>query len=166
MPNFIHVVCEADIQGLAELASEIWHEFFPCILTVAQIDYMVEKFQSVPALQQQIAEGYQYYVLEQNGEKAGYFGVCQKPDSSLFLSKLYVKKSFRGQGLSRIAFEKICQIAKQLCSHSIWLTVNKYNTHAIQVYQRFGMQKIRSEVTDIGGGFVVDDDVYSLSLRN
>ena len=52
---------ENEINELAELASEIWHEYWPCILTAEQIDYMVEKFQSKKAIKEQIKnENYTY----------------------------------------------------------------------------------------------------------
>ena len=50
-------VTDTEIETLAALADEIWHEFFPGIISDAQVDYMVEKFQSAPAMRQQIAEG-------------------------------------------------------------------------------------------------------------
>lgn len=45
-------VCETEeqVRSLAELASEIWHEYFVSIISKEQIDYMVEKFQSYEAL--------------------------------------------------------------------------------------------------------------------
>lgn len=45
--------CDADIRALAALATEIWHEYFTAIISKEQIDYMVEKFQSYPALKKQ-----------------------------------------------------------------------------------------------------------------
>ena len=44
------------IETLAALASEIYHEYFTIIITVEQIDYMVEKFLSVPVLTKAIGE--------------------------------------------------------------------------------------------------------------
>lgn len=41
---------DEDIQQLAKLANEIWHEYFIDIISFEQIEYMVEKFQSYPAL--------------------------------------------------------------------------------------------------------------------
>ena len=40
----INLVKENQIPLLAEKASEVWHEWFPRILSVEQVDYMVEKF--------------------------------------------------------------------------------------------------------------------------
>lgn len=144
---------ENEINELAELASEIWHEYWPCILTAEQIDYMVEKFQSKKAIKEQIKnENYTYYFIKVDNEIAGYLGVSDKKDY-LFLSKLYIRKEFRHQGLGRLAFNEI----KNLGFKKIRLTVNKYNKNTINAYLKYGFKTIDSVVSDIGCGFVMDD---------
>ena len=88
--NFkIEKVEKQNIKELASLAYAIWHEYWTCILSPEQIDYMVEKFQSEHAINKQIEnENYTYYFIIQDGQKAGYFGISDKKDY-LFLSKLY-----------------------------------------------------------------------------
>ena len=114
-----------EIKELADLASEIWHEYWPCILTEAQINYMVEKFQSEKAIIEQILhQNYSYYFIVENGVKCGYFGISRCKDY-LFLSKLYLKKEFRHRGIGRAAFDKIKELAKNFGYSSIRLTVNK-----------------------------------------
>ena len=44
----------------AKLADRIWHEHYADILGSAQIDYMLEKFQSVKAIEAQMRVGMQY----------------------------------------------------------------------------------------------------------
>lgn len=39
----------SEIRQIAELADNIWHECFVGIISKGQIDYMVEKFQSLNA---------------------------------------------------------------------------------------------------------------------
>ena len=57
-------VREQNIDVLADLASEIWHEYWVDILSPEQIDYMVEKFQSSSAIQNQVKnENYRYYFI-------------------------------------------------------------------------------------------------------
>ena len=144
---------ENEINELAELASEIWHEYWPCILTAEQIDYMVEKFQSKKAIKEQIKnENYTFYFIKVDNEIAGYVGVSDKKDY-LFLSKLYIRKEFRHQGLGRLAFNEI----KNLGFKKIRLTVNKYNKNTINAYLKYGFKTIDSVVSDIGCGFVMDD---------
>ena len=78
--EFLEVTLDK-IKELAELSSEIWHEYWPCILSDEQIDYMVDKFQSEHAMLEQIKkENSTYYCIVKDGNKCGYFGISQKKD--------------------------------------------------------------------------------------
>lgn len=50
----MELVETADIKLLAKLASKIWHEYWPCLLSEDQINYMVKNFQSEEAISEQI----------------------------------------------------------------------------------------------------------------
>ncbi len=153
-----------EIEQLAELASSIWHEYWTEILTPAQIDYMVEKFQSAKAIKNQYEyDNYTYYFIQQGGVNAGYFGFSDKKDY-LFLSKLYISKEFRHMGIGTRAFEKIKEIAREKSYATIQLTVNKYNKNTIAAYDKWGFKTIASVVTDIGEDFVMDDYIMEYSL--
>ena len=153
-----------EIKELADLASEIWHEYWPCILTDEQIDYMVEKFQSESALEFQMKnENYSYYFIIKDGIKCGYFGISRCKDY-LFLSKLYLKKEFRHRGIGRAAFDKIKELAKNFGYSSIRLTVNKNNKKTINAYLKYRFAIIDKAVTDIGNGFVMDDYIKSYTI--
>lgn len=162
--NFIQIKTDEQLLELSALASEIWHEYWIVILSPEQIDYMVEKFQSFSAMKKQIEEDrYIYYVLEDNGSLIGYFGVSIKEDY-LFLSKLYIKKDFRGLGCGKSAFNKIKQIAMQYSKKSIKLTVNKHNFNTIKAYEKWEFKTIDAVVSDIGSGFVMDDFIMEYKL--
>lgn len=164
MLEFKKVVTPEEIQRTSDLAREIWNQHFICILSQDQIDYMVDKFQSAEAISKQIIEeGYEYYNFVLDGEKIGYFGICEKPDNTLFLSKLYIKKSFRRKGYARQAFEFIKEKGRKNGNTMIWLTVNIHN-NAIAVYEKLGMKIIRSEITEIGHGYVMDDHIFGYEL--
>lgn len=161
MVEFIEV---KNITTLANLASEIWHEYWVEILTSEQIDYMVENFQSENAISNQIeSENYIYFFINVNGNNAGYIGLSKKQDH-LFLSKLYIKKEFRHKGLGTKAFEFIKNFAKENNYKNIILTVNKYNTNTINAYKKWNFHEIDSVVTDIGNGFVMDDYIMEYCL--
>ncbi len=152
-----------NIKEFAKLASEIWHEYWTVLLSPEQIDYMVEKFQSENAVTRQIEqENYTYFYILENGEKAGYIGLSEKPDY-LFLSKLYLKKDFRHKGLGTKAFEFIKDFARNSGFDKIVLTVNKYNSNTIKAYEKWGFKSVDAVVTDIGGGFVMDDFIMEFS---
>ena len=156
--RFLRVESKEDIACTARLAHEIWNEHYVSIIGQGQVDYMVTKFQSEQAIAQQIAEAYEYYLIEHDQTLAGYLAVQPQPDTSrMFLSKIYIKKSFRGLGLGKAAVE----YAEKLCLDSnlttLWLTVNKNNSHSINWYHRMGFTNAGPVVMDIGAGFIMDD---------
>lgn len=157
-------VSDAQIETLAALADEIWHEFFPSILTEGQINYMVEKFQSPPAMRDQIANnGYRYYFVMLDGETIGYIGI-QPEDELLFLSKLYLKKEYRGHGYGRQMIDFVVQQARELGKSGVYLTVNRFNDGSVGVYRATGFEMVRTQATDIGSGYIMDDYVFQLSV--
>lgn len=153
-----------NIKDLAKLTSEIWHEYWVDLLSPEQIDYMVDKFQSEKAITHQIAEeNYTYFYIEKDNNIAGYVGLSKK-EGYLFLSKLYIKKEFRHQGIGTQVFEFIKDFALKNNYKRIILTVNKHNSNTIKAYQKWNFKEIDSVVTDIGNGFVMDDYIMEYSL--
>lgn len=164
--QFIPVVTDEQITNLAFIADTVWHEWFQTILSLEQIDYMVQKFQSFQAMKEQITkEGYEYYFLNVNGINVGYIGIHVEPDTGkLFLSKIYILKSFRGHRYASEAFEFLEGMCQGLNLNSIYLTVNKYNENSINVYTKRGFQNIKAQITDIGNGYVMDDYVMEKTV--
>lgn len=159
-------ICKTDEQlaRLADLASAIWHEYFAPLLSVEQIDYMVQQYQSLEALTRAVRqEGYTYFLGYEGEELVGYCGV--KPDGDrLFLSKLYLRSDMRGKHLSTLLLNRAVELAKKEGKRAIYLTCNKYNTHSLDVYHAKGFRDIDAVVTDIGHGFVMDDYILQLDL--
>lgn len=153
------------IARVVSLAGEIWHEHYASFLTAGQIDYMLEKYQSVAAITHQIEhEHYRYFLLlEQGGVYLGYFGI--KPESdSLFLSKYYILNKYRGKGYASAGFAQMEKMAQELGLKTIWLTVNKNNSDSIAVYKHKGFDVIREQVTDIGEKYVMNDYVMAKKI--
>ena len=159
----ITLIESKQIKQLAELAYDVWHEYFPCILSVDQIDYMVDKFQSERAIESQINDGYEYYFIENCAEKCGYF--CIKNEKKrLFLSKFYIKKEARGKKLASEAFKYITEYCRQNGINNIYLHVNKYNINSIEIYKHLGFEIDGSDIGDIGNGYVMDDYIMSKNI--
>ena len=57
----IQKVTRTDVPTLAKVAEGIWHEYFTPIIGTQQVEYMVEKFQSVNGITNQLDNGYEYY---------------------------------------------------------------------------------------------------------
>lgn len=152
----------SDIMEVNKLAGLIWHEAYRGIVSREQIAYMIERFQSVRAITEQLAlEGYRYFLMEDEGRAVGYCGV-QPRDGRLFLSKVYLLHEARGQGRFRQMLEYLRGLCREVGARTIWLTVNRRNERAIGAYRRAGFREVRAQVTDIGGGYVMDDYVMEL----
>jgi GNAT superfamily N-acetyltransferase len=150
--------------AVAELAAEIWEEYYVPIIGRAQVEYMVAKFQSASAMQAQIDGGYEYFAVRCGEQLIGYFAIqCEAEAKRLFISKFYLHKSSRGTGTGRRCLEFIEELARQRGVTLLWLTVNKGNP-TVQTYQRLGFRIAEEIVIDIGGGFVMDDYRMEKSL--
>lgn len=165
MISINRVETDGKLRDVAELAEKIWHEFFPVILSEEQIDYMVEKFQSYDAMKEQVAnQDYCYFAVSDNDGLCGYIAVKPEKDSRFFLSKLYLKSDRRGKGIASEMLKRVFSEAEKAGKTSVYLTVNKYNDHAVNVYKKKGFEVIDSVVTDIGNGFVMDDYIMEYRL--
>ena len=154
-----------EIARVAQLADAIWHQHYADILSAEQIDYMVDKFQSAPALRRQREEeGYHYLLLQWDGEDAGFCGYNIQ-NGALFLSKLYIRQACRRNGIARRVLQTLIVRAQQAKAVKIWLTVNRYNEGSIAAYEAFGFKTVRAEVTDIGHGFVMDDWIMEKQIE-
>ncbi|WP_036379444.1 GNAT family N-acetyltransferase [Muricauda sp. MAR_2010_75] len=163
MINIVPVKLKANIGVVADLAKIIWTEHYTPIIGLEQVNYMLDKFQSENAIQEQLEKGIAYYLLQFKDEFVGYFSYSINEDA-LFLSKLYVLKSARGNGVAKVGLSFMQSQAKELNLAKIRLTVNKYNSDSIAAYEKMGFLNVDSIVQDIGGGYVMDDYVLERKL--
>ncbi len=154
-----------ELRQIAELADEIWHECFVGIISNGQIDYMVEKFQSLNAMTEQIEnQHYSYFAVREDGGLCGYIGVKPEEDDRFFLSKLYLHKNSRGKGISSLMLAKVFDEARNNGKKRVYLTVNKHNDRAVAVYKKTGFVTVDKTVTDIGNNYVMDDFIMEYKL--
>ncbi len=163
--QIVPVETDEAVRDVAVLAEEIWNQHFVPIIGKAQVDYMVEKFQSYPALKKQIEEdGYEYFQIHCLHMPAGYIGIHAE-DKALFLSKLYIKKDFRGRHLATEALHFLVRLCRERNLKKIWLTCNKYNSNTLAVYEHLGFKITDAQTADIGNGFVMDDYILTYELE-
>ncbi len=157
MPAFEPVSPE-QIPELSTLATSILREHYDPILGKAQNDYMLQKFQSPEAMQQQLSEGYRYYFITDEGEKAGFAGFYPK-DGKMYISKLYVSKSHRRRHLARDCVAFISRQAQEEGLSALFLNVNRHNDGSIAAYQKMGFSIQKTEDNPIGCGYYMNDYV-------
>jgi diguanylate cyclase (GGDEF)-like protein len=164
--KIVPVISQDLADEVAALAGKIWREHYTPIIGLEQVEYMLGQFQTPEAIWQDILERqYEYDLISYQGEWAGYMAACPDDEkNAFFLSKLYVDAMYRGNHLARRMLDNLIGRCQQNGYHKIRLTVNKHNDDAIAAYKKMGFAKGKPIVTDIGGGFVMDDFVMTLAL--
>lgn len=151
---------------VSQLAREIWRDHYIPIIGAGQVEYMLERFQSIDAIQSQLAVGYVYFLLQSGHRAFGYFSILALPaQNTLQISKLYVRKQYRDLGLGKrimTFIEQICQLENL---EQLQLTVNRHNSAAIRFYLHNGFIHTNSQVLDIGNGYVMDDFIMCKSCQ-
>lgn len=171
--TFQPVRTDAEIRTLASVAAEIWHEYWPGIIGPEQTDYMVEQFQSVPAITCDLREhNYRYWMLaDEDGCIVGFTGgateqmtgeaqhdaaihhsdvVDARWQSRFFISKIYLYATARGKHYA----SRVIEFYEQLCRDEglpvMYLTVNRDNQLGVRAYKGRGFSVVDEVDTDIG----------------
>ncbi len=101
---------------------------------------------------------YEYLLFHFRGAPVGYAAFHREKDR-IFISKVYILCKYRRNGI----FGKFIELLTDICVENgydgLYLTVNRNNETAVIAYKSKGFTIEREQVTDIGGGFVMDDYV-------
>ena len=156
MTNFSIATTKTQFADIAELADIIWREHYIPIIGSEQVDYMMKNYQSAEAMYSQFIDGYHYFMIYYNDQFVGYISI-KKEEESLFLSKIYISKEYRGKKIGTSAMNFIEDKAIEMNCKSITLGVNRFNVNTIEAYKAMGFKIIGEMITDIGNGFIMDD---------
>ncbi|HEX9813713.1 MAG TPA: GNAT family N-acetyltransferase [Myxococcota bacterium] len=154
------------LSEIQALAHAIWREHYPGIISSEQIEYMLDAGYSMEALRRELTQGQiRYDRALIDGALVGFsaYGPHSDPDA-LMLHKLYVDAARRGRGCGRKLVGVAAEYARAHSLGSIVLRVNKTNRVAIAAYERIGFTNRGPIVSDIGGGFSMDDYLMKLDF--
>lgn len=155
-----------DLPAIAELAAVIWRAHYPTIISIAQIEFMLERMYALPVMREEMAQrGIRYDRLFVNSQLVGFASYGQTETAGVVkLHKLYVLPELHGLGLGSRLLKHCEDEARVMGAHRLILAVNKGNAKAIAAYRRNGFDVAESVVNDIGGGFVMDDFIMAKEL--
>ena len=180
--SFIEVDTSEDISRAADVAHDIWFDYWPNIIGIDQTEYMVANMQSAEAIARDISEnGYRYWlVVDETGETVAYTAVRLEdftddpgnPAASahgtainkvslrrLFVSKIYLYANQRGKHYASRIIEFLEDLCKSEKIPAMYLTVNRDNVLAIRAYLGRGFTIIEDLDMQIGEGFVMTDHI-------
>ncbi|MFT4070881.1 MAG: GNAT family N-acetyltransferase [Dysgonamonadaceae bacterium] len=156
------------IPEIVKIAREVWPITFGDILTSEQIDYMMNRMYSEESLLNQLLhQNHRYFLAGFQDEYWGYISIEHHSENShkTKIHKAYIHSSKQGGGIGRRLFDFAANEALKNGDKAIYLNVNKYNTKAIAFYEKYGMSNVKSEIIDIGNGYIMDDFVYEKLLK-
>jgi len=125
------------------------------MISQEQIDYMLEMMYSLSALEKQLNEGHEFWMLRLNNSYLGYFSISKKDPHVYFINKLYLKTNHHGAGLGTEFLNDV--LSNYADWNTIRLTVNRTNYKSINFYFKNGF-KIESVANfDIGNDYFMED---------
>jgi GNAT superfamily N-acetyltransferase len=162
----VRAVEPADVEAVQALARRIWHAHYPGIISVAQIEYMLDERYRPEVVRAELARDDVWWELATIAGDAIGFSSCLRSGApgEMKLDKLYVLQAWQGHGVGRRLLERVIERCRSLACPRLVLAVNKRNSSSIAAYERWGFRIEQAVTKDIGGGFVMDDYVMVLAL--
>ncbi|MEQ1513299.1 MAG: GNAT family N-acetyltransferase [Lysobacteraceae bacterium] len=156
----------SDFDVLAQLADTIWRAHYSSMISMAQIDFMLDGRYAPERLRGYIdSQDRWLWLLRVAGMPAGYCSCSLAEETdAIKLEQLYLLADYKGQGLGGRMLRHVEAKARALGRTRLFLSVNKGNTDSIAIYRKSGFVVREEAVFDIGNGYVMDDYVMEKRL--
>ena len=83
-----------------------------------------------------------HFVYEKNGETVGFY-IISKILDEVEIYTIAVDELYRGQKIASNMLEHLINFSREMKVSKIWLEVSTKNMPAINLYEKFGFEKIR-----------------------
>ena len=156
-----------DINTIGFLAYQIWPVTYKDILTLDQLQYMLNLIYSPASLRKQMTVSQHLFLLaELDEEPVGFASYSRIDEPSTYkLQKLYVRTDIQGKGLGKALLEYVEETVKEAGGNKMHLNVNRFNKARL-FYEKMGYMVIKEEDVDIGNGYLMNDFVMEKKLRS
>lgn len=157
----------SDLPIIHDLARAIWPYAYGEILSVGQLDYMLDKIYSLTSLQNQFLRLQHNFVIAlDDATPVGFASFSPKEGhSSVYrLHKIYVLPQQQGSGTGKLLLEYIIAFSKENGATTLELNVNRYNK-ALYFYEKQGFTIAGEADIDIGAGYFMNDFIMELKIK-
>ena len=148
---------KSDVALIAQLADSIWRKHYITIITMEQIDYMLNLMYSADSLTKQMDEGHEFTLVYSNKKPIGYISLNSIDGKNYFLHKFYIELEDQGKGIGSELFTHV--LDQMPDAESIELFVNRENFKTINFYFKHDFVIKKTINQDIGNGFFMNDFV-------
>lgn len=155
-----------DITLIHELACQAFPATYRDLLSREQIDFMMDWMYSPANLLKQMEEGHVYFIATHEGEYCGYLSVQPEEPGIFHLQKIYVLPGFQGKHIGSYLFRQAVSYIRSIhpAPCQMRLNVNRYNTRAVEFYNRMGMKEVERGDFHIGHGYYMTDYIMGLDI--
>lgn len=162
----IERLADADVERMAALAAEIWHDHYTAIIGAAQIEYMLKQRYAPEFVRAELGRNDIWWDKLMVGEELCGFSSCLlgAEPGTVKLDKLYVRSRCQRRGYGGMLIARAVDEARRQGCARLVLAVNKNNATAIGAYLKHGFRVADAVVKDIGGGFVMDDYIMERAI--
>jgi len=147
---------EQDASLISQLAHKIWHEHYPAIISVEQIDFMLQSRYSEKVIEEQMDAGEKFFLAYLEDEPVAYASIELKNDH-YYMHKFYVAVPKHRSGIGHEFFNNIMLRTDPTKPYK--LQVNRQNYKAVNFYFKMGFVINSIGDFDIGGGYFMNDFV-------
>ena len=157
-----------DALTISTLAEMIWRQHYADIISPEQIEYMLAQCYQPELIKEQVLNPQIWWRKLVRDELIIGFSCCtstHKP-GKLKIDKLYIHCDHHRKGYGAMLVADATEIMRENNLQSLILTVNKDNQTAILAYQHYGFEITDDSVVDIGGGFIMNDYLMTMTKLN
>ena len=162
----IEPLADADVERIVALAARIWHDHYPAIIGVAQIEYMLKQRYDPAVVRAELGRSDVWWDKLIVGEDLCGFSsyLLAAEPATVKLDKLYVRTRCQSHGYGGMLIARAVDEARRQGCKRLVLAVNRNNASAIGAYLKHGFRIANAVVKDIGGGFVMNDYIMEKSV--
>lgn len=155
---------ETDLPTIREIAKVTWGPTYTHIIGQEQVDYMLNQMYNLPALQEQLAQGHQFFIARQGSKDVGFAAYSRDEGDAFHLHKLYVLPEAHGQGVGKFLMNEVVNKVRAEGGKYLRLNVNRYNK-AKDFYESAGFKIKESVDNEIGNGFYMNDYIMEKTIE-
>jgi len=153
----------ADVPTIAALAETIWKKHYISIISMEQIEYMLQKMYSAESLLKQMEEGQAFTLAYLGDMPVAYISLSTNDHANYFIHKFYVDTTEQAKGIGTQLLEQVLKTLRT--AKTIELTVNRKNYKSINFYFKNGFVIKDVADFDIGNNYFMNDFIMIKKIK-
>jgi diamine N-acetyltransferase len=156
---------KGDVAVIQDIATRTWFVTYGPTHSMAQLDYMLAKYYSITALEEDILNK-DYFIFHDSGVEKGFISMehhyLNQPVTKIH--RLYILPEFQNEGIGKKLIQFTEKESINNLISAIELNVNRLNK-AKTFYEKNGFEVIKTIDIEIGEGYLMEDFVMRKKIN-